>query len=208
MGNDWSQLKPKNHKNPKNPKKPEVTILWVFKTLKPGQPLSASGTDSRVKNFSLSYFLPENYLIILPFLHSSILPFCQLNRQKMAAEIRLVRPKAPLDAPTRFLYVMNCGPDAGVSLDAAKTLFAPFGPVEEVRIAGLHAMRVFVTFADALSAAAAKEALDEKPCAAVGGRLLKIEYAVPKRPPKVSGLGAGVVLTSSPLLLTSPSAGC
>lgn len=82
------------------------------------------------------------------------------------------------------LYVANCGPAVGLTHDAIKLAFQSFGEVIGVHSADESGVRVIVCFAEITAAQAAFQALNEKPCPNLAGRVLHIRYSV-SRPQKV-----------------------
>lgn len=94
------------------------------------------------------------------------------------------RPAKPTSA-TPHLYVANCGPAAGVPFDTVFKIFSLHGPLESVVPADGSGARVIVSFRSAESAAAARQALDGQPCAALQGRIMTVKFAVPVDVPAV-----------------------
>lgn len=87
------------------------------------------------------------------------------------------------DRPTKYLYVANCGPGVGMAMDAVLQMFARFGHVEAVQLAPDSTSRLFVTFAEAAAAAAAKDTWHLKPCPEAGGRAMVLNFADVAPPP-------------------------
>ncbi|KAF5206302.1 Alkylated dna repair protein alkb-like protein [Thalictrum thalictroides] len=75
------------------------------------------------------------------------------------------------------LYVANCGPYVGISLDQIQLAFSKFGEVKSVCAADQSGARVVVSFSQESSAKAALEAFDGKPCPYLSGRILHIRYS-------------------------------
>lgn len=100
-------------------------------------------------------------------------------------DYKFIKFKSPEDE-TRYLYCMNCGPEAGVSYELIWTIFSEFGEVENIFPAGDNGTRVFVVFVEAPSAAAAKKTLDQRPCERAGGKVMRILFSDVKEKPKVS----------------------
>ncbi|KAL8137110.1 hypothetical protein V2J09_003111 [Rumex salicifolius] len=84
--------------------------------------------------------------------------------------------------PSPNLFVANCGPAVGLSLDAISSAFASFGELKGVFPADQSGARVIVSYADEASAQAALSALDGRPFSALAGRVLHIRFSV-HRPP-------------------------
>ncbi|KAF8022161.1 hypothetical protein BT93_G2338 [Corymbia citriodora subsp. variegata] len=76
------------------------------------------------------------------------------------------------------LYVANCGPAVGISYVDIRSVFGRFGPVKGVFAADESGARVVVCFDGEVSARAALEALNGRPCADLGGRSLHVRYSV------------------------------
>ncbi|KAL2630227.1 hypothetical protein R1flu_014913 [Riccia fluitans] len=90
-----------------------------------------------------------------------------------------IKPRPGVEhEPTAHLFVANCGPAVGLSLDTIKTVFSTFGPVEAVRPAGDSGTRVVVSFQNPEDAAAAKKALDGKKCDNLQGRVVFMQFSV------------------------------
>ncbi|XP_056173657.1 alkylated DNA repair protein ALKBH8 homolog isoform X2 [Syzygium oleosum] len=80
--------------------------------------------------------------------------------------------------PSPNLYVANCGPAVGISHDKIRSVFGGFGPVKGVYAADESGARVVVCFDGEVSARAALEALNGRPCPDLGGRSLHVRYSV------------------------------
>lgn len=80
--------------------------------------------------------------------------------------------------PSPNLYVANCGPAVGISHDEIRSVFGVFGPVKGVYAADDSGARVVVCFDGEVSARAALEALNGRPCPDLGGRSLHVRYSV------------------------------
>lgn len=80
------------------------------------------------------------------------------------------------------LYVANCGPAVGLDFETIKSAFSEFGVVNGVYLADESGTRVIVSFVENSSAKAALEALDQRPCQELGGRVLHIKYSVFQQP--------------------------
>nr|XP_043612715.1 alkylated DNA repair protein ALKBH8 homolog [Erigeron canadensis] len=89
---------------------------------------------------------------------------------------KFTRPKDEVKSCN--LYVANCGPGVGLSLDSIASAFSLFGTVKGVYPADNSGCRVIVSYNDESSAQAALMALDRKPCPDLGGRSLHIRYSV------------------------------
>ncbi|PIA63748.1 hypothetical protein AQUCO_00201234v1 [Aquilegia coerulea] len=75
------------------------------------------------------------------------------------------------------LYVANCGPSVGISMDQIQLAFSKFGEVKSVCAADQSGARVVVSFSKEISAKAALEAFDGKPCPYLSDRILHIRYS-------------------------------
>ncbi|XP_057849872.1 alkylated DNA repair protein ALKBH8 homolog isoform X2 [Cryptomeria japonica] len=104
-------------------------------------------------------------------------------------KLKFVRPKCVggQSVPTPHLYVANCGPALGLSLETIATAFGIFGTVASVNTADETGTRVIVTYHGIAPAEAAKESWDGYPCSYFGGRVLHLQYSVPCAPCKVEG---------------------
>ncbi|KAH9293571.1 hypothetical protein KI387_041226, partial [Taxus chinensis] len=102
-------------------------------------------------------------------------------------KLKFVQPKCVGGqlVPTPYLYVANCGPALGLSLETIATVFGMFGTVTSVHTADESGTRMIVTYHGVASAQAAKESWDGYPCSYFGGRVLHIQYSVPCAPPKI-----------------------
>lgn len=91
---------------------------------------------------------------------------------------KFTRPKGGQKELSSNLYVANCGPAVGLTLDSIASAFSSYGIVKGVYPADESGCRVIVSYHDESSAQAALEALDRKPCSDLGGRSLHIRYSV------------------------------
>ncbi|XP_068635364.1 alkylated DNA repair protein ALKBH8 homolog [Aristolochia californica] len=91
---------------------------------------------------------------------------------------KFVRPSPNHKDPTPDLFVANCGPAVGLSLDEIASLFASFGTVVHVRAADDSGARVIVSYSDASSAEDALTSLNGLPCPSLHNRVLSINYSV------------------------------
>ncbi|CAH9120510.1 unnamed protein product, partial [Cuscuta epithymum] len=91
---------------------------------------------------------------------------------------RFMRPKGGCNESSPNLYVANCGPAVGLSLDAIGLVFSKYGDIRGVCPADESGTRVIVSFHEKISAQSALEALDGHPCPHLGGRCLHIRYSV------------------------------
>ncbi|CAH9055044.1 unnamed protein product [Cuscuta europaea] len=91
---------------------------------------------------------------------------------------RFMRPKGGCNESSPNLYVANCGPAVGLSLDAIVLVFSKYGDIRGVYPADESGTRVIVSYHDKTSAQSALEALDGHPCPHLGGRCLHIRYSV------------------------------
>ena len=89
--------------------------------------------------------------------------------------------------PTRHLLIGNVGPGLGQQHDAIAAALAPLGcvNVHVPQLLDKAACYVFASFETDPTAAAALEALHERPCSALGDRVLTAKYAAEKRRSKV-----------------------
>lgn len=78
------------------------------------------------------------------------------------------------------LYVANCGPAVGLSLEDISMAFSEFGEVRGVSAADESGTRVIVSFSDKGSSQAAFSAFNGRPCSKLAGRCLHIRYSVPR----------------------------
>ncbi|KAM0934039.1 putative tRNA (carboxymethyluridine(34)-5-O)-methyltransferase [Dioscorea sansibarensis] len=101
-----------------------------------------------------------------------------------AANSIFVRPKCSTTTSPN-LYVANCGPTVGVSLDTISSVFSAFGRVTGVHAADDTGARVIVCFSDSTAAQAAYQALNGNPCPQLHCRTLRIRFSLPKLPAKV-----------------------
>lgn len=110
----------------------------------------------------------------------------ELSRRRF----RRMRPSLDEEAKTisrvsNHLYVANCGPAVGLSLDDIAYAFATYGEVVGVHPADETGARVIVSFTEATSAQAALKALHASPCHLLKHRVLYIQYSV-LQPPSVT----------------------
>ncbi|GAB4857963.1 Alkylated DNA repair protein alkB 8 [Ancistrocladus abbreviatus] len=116
---------------------------------------------------------------------------------------KFMRPKggAEENATSSNLYIANCGPAVGISLDMISSVFGAFGEVIGVYAADESGVRVIVSFMHDNSAQAALNALHGHPCLEFGGRILHIRYSIPRpSPSRVQGHdNVAVSLTASEL---------
>lgn len=115
-----------------------------------------------------------------------------------------MRPKAGgggfHGGPSPNLFVANCGPAVGLSLDAISSAFAAFGELKGVFPADDSGARVIVSYSDEASAQEALSALEGRPFSALGGRVLHIRYSVHRQPSPAKGHDSlEVALTTSEL---------
>ena len=81
---------------------------------------------------------------------------------------------------TRHLFVGNCGPSVGVDGGTLQQIFCEYGTATVVipeQQQNPRSAFVFVTYSNAEEASAALSALNDRPCAAAGGRYFNIKYA-------------------------------
>ncbi|KAK1435960.1 hypothetical protein QVD17_01733 [Tagetes erecta] len=97
------------------------------------------------------------------------------------------RPKGGCEELSCNLYVANCGPAVGLSLDCIASAFGSYGAVKGVYPADESGCRVIVSYCDESSAQLAFEALNQKPCHDLGGRFLHIRYSVERPQCQVKG---------------------
>ncbi|KAJ0730725.1 putative tRNA (carboxymethyluridine(34)-5-O)-methyltransferase [Helianthus annuus] len=98
------------------------------------------------------------------------------------------------------LYVANCGPAVGLSLDRIASAFSSYGTVKGVYPADESGCRVIVSYYDETCAQSALKALNRNPCHDLGGRSLHIRYSVERPPCQVkSGDSVQVSLEASEL---------
>ncbi|XP_057466664.1 alkylated DNA repair protein ALKBH8 homolog [Actinidia eriantha] len=97
--------------------------------------------------------------------------------------LRFVRPKGVDGKSSPNLYVANCGPAVGLSIDAISSVFSTFGEVNGVYAADESGTRVIVSYVNENAAQAALKALHGRPCPDLGGRFLHIQYSI-LQPPK------------------------
>lgn len=98
---------------------------------------------------------------------------------------RFTRPKARDSGSSPNLYVANCGPAVGHTIDAITSAFSSYGTVKGVYPADESGTRVIVSFLHTPSAQAAFQALDGRPCLQLGGRTLHIKFSVFQPPTQV-----------------------
>ncbi|XP_042505277.1 alkylated DNA repair protein ALKBH8 homolog isoform X2 [Macadamia integrifolia] len=102
---------------------------------------------------------------------------------------RFTRPKGLDGESTPNLFVANCGPAVGLSLDEIASAFCKFGEVCGVYPADESGARVIVSYSEVGSAQAALKALDGHSCSDLGGRVLHIRNSI-LRPPSQELLAA------------------
>ncbi|XP_057849874.1 alkylated DNA repair protein ALKBH8 homolog isoform X4 [Cryptomeria japonica] len=119
-------------------------------------------------------------------------------------KLKFVRPKCVggQSVPTPHLYVANCGPALGLSLETIATAFGIFGTVASVNTADETGTRVIVTYHGIAPAEAAKESWDGYPCSYFGGRVLHLQYSVPCAPCKTRNVDREQNLGQLPLFLS------
>ncbi|KAL5707365.1 tRNA (carboxymethyluridine(34)-5-O)-methyltransferase [Ranunculus cassubicifolius] len=86
----------------------------------------------------------------------------------------------------QHLYVANCGPAVGLSLEEIASAFSRFGEVTGVHLADQTGARVVVSYSNYTSAEAALHAFHGYPCPLLSNRLLHIRYSthiIPNAPP-------------------------
>ncbi|KAG0474287.1 hypothetical protein HPP92_013973 [Vanilla planifolia] len=86
---------------------------------------------------------------------------------------------------TPNLYVANCGPAVGISVEAIKSFFSSFGEVAGVHAADKSGSRIIVCFLEVSAAEAAYRTLNGCRCEALGGRILHVQYSEQQQPLKV-----------------------
>lgn len=91
-----------------------------------------------------------------------------------------------LSHPTPHLYVANCGPAIGLSLERIAAAFGTFGSVIGAQVADESGARVIITFSGIAPAQAAKEAWDGVPCSYLDARILHMQYSVLQTPCQIS----------------------
>ncbi|XP_039142466.1 alkylated DNA repair protein ALKBH8 homolog isoform X2 [Dioscorea cayenensis subsp. rotundata] len=101
-----------------------------------------------------------------------------------AANSMFARPKCSTTTSPN-LYVANCGPTVGLSLETISSVFSAFGRVTGVHAADDTGARVIVCFSDTTAAQAAYQALNGNPCPQLRGRTLRMRFSLPKLPAKV-----------------------
>ncbi|CAM6087992.1 unnamed protein product [Calypogeia fissa] len=87
--------------------------------------------------------------------------------------------------PTLHLYVANCGPAVGLSFSAIKEAFESVGEVTGIRAAGDSGTRVVISFRKVEDAVAVMEAWSGRPCDRLQGRVMYMQYSVPRSSPVV-----------------------
>ncbi|KAJ4950745.1 hypothetical protein NE237_027577 [Protea cynaroides] len=97
---------------------------------------------------------------------------------------RFTRPKGSDGESTPNLYVANCGPAVGLSIDEIASVFKKFGEISGVFQADESGARVIVSYSQVASAQTAIKALDGRPCSDLGGRVLHIRYSILRAPPQ------------------------
>ncbi|XP_042505276.1 alkylated DNA repair protein ALKBH8 homolog isoform X1 [Macadamia integrifolia] len=98
---------------------------------------------------------------------------------------RFTRPKGLDGESTPNLFVANCGPAVGLSLDEIASAFCKFGEVCGVYPADESGARVIVSYSEVGSAQAALKALDGHSCSDLGGRVLHIRNSILRPPSQV-----------------------
>ncbi|KAJ8561279.1 hypothetical protein K7X08_027469 [Anisodus acutangulus] len=93
----------------------------------------------------------------------------------------LPRFKRPVGTsePSSNLYVANCGPAVGLTLDTIEAVFGAYGEVKGVHLADESGSRVIVSYHEEKSAESALKALNRRACPELGGRSLHIQYSIP-----------------------------
>ncbi|KAH6804467.1 RNA-binding family protein [Perilla frutescens var. frutescens] len=91
---------------------------------------------------------------------------------------RFTSPKGGDGVSSPHLYVANCGPAVGLSIETISSAFGTYGEVEGVYAADESGTRVIVSYHDKSSSQAAMKALNGHPCCSLGGRTLHIQYSV------------------------------
>ncbi|KAH6820413.1 RNA-binding family protein [Perilla frutescens var. hirtella] len=91
---------------------------------------------------------------------------------------RFTSPKGGDVVSSPHLYVANCGPAVGLSIETISSAFGTYGEVEGVYAADESGTRVIVSYHDKSSSQAAMKALNGHPCCSLGGRTLHIQYSV------------------------------
>ncbi|KAH7658968.1 tRNA (carboxymethyluridine(34)-5-O)-methyltransferase protein [Dioscorea alata] len=104
--------------------------------------------------------------------------------EEEAANSMFTRPKCSTTTSPN-LYVANCGPTVGLSLETISSVFSAFGLVTGVHAADDTGARVIVCFSDTTAAQAAYQALNGNPCPQLRGRTLRMRFSLPKLPAKV-----------------------
>ncbi|XP_076903541.1 alkylated DNA repair protein ALKBH8 homolog [Bidens hawaiensis] len=100
---------------------------------------------------------------------------------------KFTRPKGGQELSCN-LYVANCGPAVGLTLDRIASAFSSFGTLKGVYPADETGCRVIVSYHDHTSAHSALKALNQNPSRDLGGRSLHIRYSIerPSWPAKAS----------------------
>lgn len=88
--------------------------------------------------------------------------------------------------PTEHLYVANCGPAVGLSFSDIREAFSSFGEVTGIQAAGDSGTRVVISFRQLEDAVAVKEAWSGQPCGLLQGRVMFMQYSVPRSSPAVN----------------------
>nr|GMD29061.1 alkylated DNA repair protein alkB homolog 8 [Ipomoea batatas] len=91
---------------------------------------------------------------------------------------RFKRPTGGCSESSSNLYVANCGPAVGLSLDTIAFVFGTYGEVRGVYPADESGTRVIVSYHEESAAQSALKALDGHPCPELGGCSLHIRYSV------------------------------
>jgi len=117
--------------------------------------------------------------------------------------VKFTQPKSlgGLSHPTPHLYVANCGPAVGLSLERIAAAFGTFGTVTGVQVADESGTRVVVTFRGIAPAQAAKEAWDGTPCSYLDARVLHMQYSVPQAPCQTRNVDTKQYLGQLPVFL-------
>ncbi|KAF9625996.1 hypothetical protein IFM89_028690 [Coptis chinensis] len=97
------------------------------------------------------------------------------------------------------IYVANCGPAVGISLEEIASAFSEFGEVKSVEAADETGARVIVSFCQDSSARAAIQSFHGLPCPLLNNRLLHIRYSFLKPKPSSSSSVSVVSLEASEL---------
>lgn len=88
------------------------------------------------------------------------------------------KPKS-LNEVTKHLFIGNCGPKLGFSLENIKEIFSPFGKILEIHIPHPEKSHIFITYETLESASNAKKYFQDKK---INNRKFSIEFAtIPKK---------------------------